>query len=84
MPTSSQSKILSVVDYQLVQKQQQQPNGQEGVTEKPSSQSVINQTPLGRARDERRSAIRRKSRDNEQSASPVYRRNSMKINDSKA
>ncbi len=82
MPTSSQSKILSVVDYQLLQ--QQQTNGQEGVTAKPSSQIQTNQTPVGRARDERRSAIGRKDGNNEQSTSPVYRRNSAKINDSKA
>lgn len=41
MPTSSQSKILSVIDYQLVQ---QQPNGQDGIA-KPTVYNASTRVP---------------------------------------
>jgi len=84
MPTSSQSQILSVVDYQSLQ--QQQASGQDGTTAKLSSGISVNQTStIGRRRsqskDERRPSIGRI----DESAPPAnllsYRRNSTKIND---
>jgi hypothetical protein len=86
MPTSSQSKILSVVDYQLLQQSQQQSTDHEGITIKQSSQVLVNQTSVRRSRDARRSSIGRKDDEEEekQSTSPVHRRSSTKMNESKA
>jgi hypothetical protein len=52
MPTSSQSQILSVVDYQLIQ-QQQQASGQDG-TIKPLVHISIHQTPRRLSKDNHR------------------------------
>jgi hypothetical protein len=91
MPTSSQSKILSVVDYQLLQQQQQQQQstGHEGTTIKPSSQAPVNQisvieTKRRRSKDDRPSSIGRKDEEEEQSPSSDHWRSSAETNESKA
>lgn len=95
MPTSSQSQILSVVDYQLLhqQQQQQQPTiAQDGVTVKPAIRISVNQTPLLEARrrlskDERRPSIGKKFDNEKLSPSSqnllVRRRSSLKLADGK-
>lgn len=84
MPTSSQSKILSVVDYQLLQ-QQKQTNEQDQSTittiRRLSVHSPDNQI-------KRRQSIGKKDTDDNKQLSSlpnlnVRRRHSMKINDSK-
>ena len=91
MPTSSQSQILSVVDHQLLQ--QQQANGQEGISIKPSSRITINQTSVietkrRQSRDDRRLSIGRKDDDEKYSPPPssnqmTRRRSSAKTTDGK-
>src|SRR5580698_7521227 len=72
MPTSSQSQILSAVDYQLVQ--QQQATGQDGTTINPTGPIWVNQTTVTetrrrRSKDERRPSTGRKD-DDERYISP--------------
>ena len=82
MPTSSQSQILSVVDYQLLQ---QQPNGQ---TTKPTNQISAADAKRRPQRDDRRTSIDKKN-ENDRSPPPssvnaTDRRRSLdKANDSK-
>ncbi len=76
MPTSSQSQILSVVDYQLLQ--QQQTSGQ-NVTTKPPVRIPVNQPAVNdsirrQQKDERRTSIDSKKHENEHS-SPLPRVN---------
>ncbi len=76
MPTSSQSQILSVVDYQLLQ--QQQPSGQ-NVTTKPPVRIPVNQPAVNdsirrQQKDDRRTSIDSKKHENERS-SPLPRVN---------
>ncbi len=76
MPTSSQSQILSVVDYQSLQ--QQQTSGQ-NVTTKPPVRIPVNQPAVNdsirrQQKDERRTSIDSKKHENEHS-SPLPRVN---------
>lgn len=84
MPTSSQSQILSVVDYQLLQ---QQPNGQNNTT-KPRNETSIGDGKRHPPKDERRTSIdKKKENDRSPPASSVNasdrRRSLDKANDSK-
>ena len=90
MPTSSQSQILSVVDYQLLH-QQQQANGQDGTTKLPA-RITVNQIPTNESRrqhrneDNRPVAQNKNGRDHHSPSSPTpddRRRNSGKIGDGK-
>jgi hypothetical protein len=78
MPTSSQSQILSVVDYQLIQ-QQQQANIQDGTINPPVHIS-IHQTPRRLSKDNQR---KKDNDDDNQSPPPsnltTHRRSSGKI-----
>jgi hypothetical protein len=58
MPTSSQSQILSVVDYQLLQ--QQQASGQ-NTTIKPSVRISVNQTSVNESKRHQQKEDRRSS-----------------------
>lgn len=89
MPTSSQSKILSVVDYQLLQQQQ---TNEHGVTTKSSyprsiSQATPNESQWRQSNDDYHLMIGIKENDDNKSALPtnfsVHRRSSTKIDDSK-
>jgi hypothetical protein len=89
MPTSSQSQILSVVDYQLLQ--QQQASGQNGTT-KPSLRISVNQTPINESKrrqqkGDRRASIENKTDEDNHSPPPSNvsnrRQSSDKNNDSK-
>lgn len=73
MPTSSQSQILSVVDYQLLQ---QQNNGQTNTTKAPIRISV-NPTAINESK-------RRYSNDNHPTYANDRRRSSDKTNDRKS
>lgn len=87
MPTSSQSKILSVVDYQLVQ---QQGTGVDELTKPtvhaPSSKTSGTESKR-RHQDDRRRSIENKSGDDNHSPPPSHlstrRLSSSKNNDSK-
>ncbi|CAF3678522.1 unnamed protein product [Rotaria sp. Silwood1] len=92
MPTSSQSQILSVVDYQLLQQQAQQQQTASGqdVTTKPSGFNLINQTSIietkrRHSKDDRRPSFGKKDNDDNQSPPPpninIRRRSSAKITD---
>lgn len=84
MPTSSQSQILSVVDYQLLQ---QQPNGQPTTT-KPTNQISVADAKRRPSKDDRRTSIdKKKENDRSPPSSSVNatdrRRSLDKANDSK-
>lgn len=83
MPTSSQSKILSVVDYQLLQQQQQQPeqqqqqhkaSGQTRTTKSPVrisvSQNLANETKRQYQKEDRRPSIENKYNADDQLSPP--------------
>jgi hypothetical protein len=59
MPTSSQSQILSVVDYQLLQ----QASGQNGTT-KPPLRISVNQTSINESKRRHQNGDRRRSIEN--------------------
>jgi len=89
MPTSSQSQILSVVDYQLLQ--QQQASGQ-NTTTKPPVQILVNQTTDNGSKrrhqkDDRRTSIENKNGEDNHLPLPPNatdrRRSTDKNNDSK-
>ena len=86
MPTSSQSKILSVVDYQLLQ--QQQASGQDGTTKSSDgltvSQTAVSELRRRHSKDNRRPSLGKKDDDNQSPPPPnltARRRSSGKIND---
>ncbi|CAF2927069.1 unnamed protein product [Rotaria sp. Silwood2] len=95
MPTSSQSQILSVVDYQLLQQQAQQQQQQQtasgqDITTKLSGFNYVNQTSIIEtkrrlSKDDRRPSFGKKDNDNNQSPPPpnisARRRSSAKIID---
>jgi hypothetical protein len=89
MPTSSQSQILSVVDYQLLH--QQQANGQDGTTKLPA-RITVNQISTNESKrqhrneDHRTIAQNKNGRDHHSPSSPSpddRRRNSGKTADGK-
>ena len=93
MPTSSQSQILSVVDYQLIQRQQQ--TGVYNRTTKSVVRPSIQRTPgipqeQGQVRDDTRPSIDKQPADEQQSSPPALasrliarRRSSDKFSDGK-
>ncbi len=92
MPTSSQSQILSVVDYQLLQQHQQQPSGQDGTTTKPLNRISVNQTSVietkrRSSKDDWRPSTGKKDDYDKQPPTPsnfsARPRNSIKINEGK-
>jgi len=91
MPTSSQSQILSVVDYQALQQQQQQQqqaSGQDGTTAKLSSRISVDQTPTietkrRQSKDDHRPSTGKKDESPPPASLLPYRRSSTKINDGK-
>ena len=94
MPTSSQSQILSVVDYQLIQRQQQ--TGVYNRTTKSVVRPSIQRTPgfsqdQGHERDDARPSINKEAADEQQSSPPplapqliTRRRSSDKFSDGKS
>lgn len=92
MPTSSQSKILSAVDYQLLQQQHQQSSSGQDTTAKDFSINSVNPAPVIESKrrlskDDRRSSIGRKDDDDNMLLTPLSRsarrRSSEKIGDGK-
>jgi hypothetical protein len=89
MPTSSQSQILSVVDYQLLS--QQHAGGQDGTTKQPARislhQASINDQKRQHRNEDHRSTMQNKNGGDNRSPSPPNvndrRRSSGKINDGK-
>lgn len=92
MPTSSQSQILSVVDGQLLQHQQQQKAGGQVRTNKSPVRASTNQTGVSELRrrsikEDRRPSISQRYNDEDHSPPPPNvinrRRSSDKPNDGK-
>ncbi|CAF1603823.1 unnamed protein product [Rotaria magnacalcarata] len=83
MPTSSQSKILSVIDYQLVQKQ---PNGQDEVSKlnvhSSANKNSLNETKRRHSKDERRASIENKNGESNRATSP-FNSNARRLSSSK-
>ena len=87
MPTSSQSQILSVVDYQLLQEQQQQQTTGQNAPAKPPVRISVNQTSVSESKRHYPKDDRRSSTEDDHFASRSHtadrRRSSDKTNDSK-